>query len=424
MTSTPEDRAPRWRLLVAAAIVGALAGVGGILLTLLLHAVQWLAFGGRERASLDAAMFASPLRRSLAVAVGGVLVSVAWWRFRRRMTVVSVATALGHEGTPDERRMGVVPTFLDACLQICAVGTGLSLGREAAPRQVGAAMGGWVSRQLRLDGESGRLVLAAGAGAGLSAVYNVPVAGFLFVLEPLLRWRSGRAILPAAIASGVATVTAWPVLGRGSVYAVGQVILSWRVLVLALLVGASGWLVAVAFRWLTARARTRAPRGAAGLAAMISAFLITAVVAWWLPVLMGNGKSLAQLAFNGVVVLPLAVALMVAKPILTSASLAGGATGGMLQPSIGTGAVLGVALATLPVARGHALELAIMGGIVVLAIVLRMPVTAIALGIEFTAVSATLWPAILLAVGTAWSLDWVLARIRRGRPTSGMSASR
>lgn len=73
---------------------------------------------------------------------------------------------------------------------------GLPLGREVAPREMGALGAGMVARKLRLLEDETRTLIACGAGAGLAAVYNVPLAGALFSLEVMLlsfswekRWR-------------------------------------------------------------------------------------------------------------------------------------------------------------------------------------------------------------------------------------------
>ncbi|MCH5770583.1 chloride channel protein, partial [Salmonella enterica] len=65
-------------------------------------------------------------------------------------------------------------------------GLGSPLGREVAPREVGALAAGGVSAWLRLPPDQRRLIVACGAGAGLAAVYNVPLGAALFVLEVLL----------------------------------------------------------------------------------------------------------------------------------------------------------------------------------------------------------------------------------------------
>jgi len=130
------------RLLVVVLLTGAGAGLGGIALTLLLHLVQHLAYGHTEDTFLRGVEQASVVRRVLVITVGGGAVGIGWWllgslRLRQR----SVAAAVQEPGRP--ARLPV--STLDAGLQIVAVGLGASLGREGAPRQVGAALGSWLA---------------------------------------------------------------------------------------------------------------------------------------------------------------------------------------------------------------------------------------------------------------------------------------
>lgn len=87
-------------------------------------------------------------------------------------------------------------TTIHALLQIVTVALGSPLGREVAPREMGALGAGMVARKLGLLADETRTLVACGAGAGLAAVYNVPLAGALFSLEVMLlsfswekRWR-------------------------------------------------------------------------------------------------------------------------------------------------------------------------------------------------------------------------------------------
>jgi len=83
----------------------------------------------------------------------------------------------------DAPRMPLPTTLADSALQILAVAFGASLGREGAPRQLGAATGAWLAARAGLHATHQRTILACGAGAGLAAVYNVPLGGALFTCE-------------------------------------------------------------------------------------------------------------------------------------------------------------------------------------------------------------------------------------------------
>jgi H+/Cl- antiporter ClcA len=104
-------------------------------------------------------------------------------------------------------------TTIHALLQIVTVALGSPLGREVAPREMGALGAGMVARKLGLLEDETRTLIACGAGAGLAAVYNVPLAGALFSLEVMLLSFSWEKTLAAIMTSAIAAWTA--TLGLG-----------------------------------------------------------------------------------------------------------------------------------------------------------------------------------------------------------------
>ncbi|MEM1427444.1 MAG: chloride channel protein, partial [Cyanobacteria bacterium P01_H01_bin.130] len=92
-------------------------------------------------------------------------------------------------------RLAVVK-FLSNALSL---GSGLPLGRQGPTVQVGAAVAAQLCRWLPTSPEYRRQMIAAGAGAGLAAGFNAPLAGVLFVVEELLRGDMSRVTLGPAI---------------------------------------------------------------------------------------------------------------------------------------------------------------------------------------------------------------------------------
>lgn len=109
-------------------------------------------------------------------------------------------------------------TTIHALLQIVTVALGSPLGREVAPREMGALGAGMVARKLGLLEDETRTLIACGAGAGLAAVYNVPLAGALFSLEVMLLSFSWEKTLAAIMTSAIAAWTATLGLGDESQY--------------------------------------------------------------------------------------------------------------------------------------------------------------------------------------------------------------
>ncbi len=100
---------------------------------------------------------------------------------------------------------------VDAVLQVLLVGSGASLGREGAPRQLAAAWGDLGLSRLALTARDRQILLACAAGAGLGAVYSVPLGGALFAARILLGTWHPRVIGTALITSSLAVAVAAPV---------------------------------------------------------------------------------------------------------------------------------------------------------------------------------------------------------------------
>lgn len=254
------------------------------------------------------------------------------------------------------------------------------------------------------------MLLASGAGAGLAAVYNVPLGGAAFTLEVLLATGRPRAAVPAVAAAGLATVLAWPALGTRATYQIPAMPTAAPVLVAAIVLGAVLGLVGVLFRAVMTAARTHAPsRWRAGVAIPV-VFAGVGAAAIVYPQLLGNGKGLAQLALTGSITIPLAVDLAIAKPVVTAACLRAGAIGGLLTPSFATGAVLGliggVAWSRLW-SGGSPTAYALLGAAALLAVTQRAAVPAVILTMEFTHAGLGILPAFVIAVSMALAAAYV-----------------
>ena len=90
---------------------------------------------------------------------------------------------------------------------IASLGSGMALGREGPTVHVAAALSSKVSLWIRTSPTHRIQLIAAGAGAGLAAAFNAPLAGVLFVLEELLQKMSGLAVGTTVVACFVASVT-------------------------------------------------------------------------------------------------------------------------------------------------------------------------------------------------------------------------
>ena len=311
--------------------------------------------------------------------------------------------------------MPVGATVIDAALQIVAVGVGASLGREGAPRQVGASLGSWIATRLGVSTAQRRLLLAAGAGAGLAAVYNVPLGGALFTLEVLLASFAFADLVVALLCSAIATVTAWPLVTDQPTYHLAAPPLHASVVVWSIVIGPIAAIAGLVFTRATTFARVHAPTGWRSAVAIVVVFTALGATAIKYPQLLGNGKGLLQLAFAGSIAIGLAIVLAVLKTGATAACLASGAIGGLLTPSLAVGAALGAftgGVWNLIWPGGALAAYALICGAAMLAVTQRAALTAIVLVSEFTHATQNLLAPMVIAVALAMITSSLARRVR------------
>ena len=166
--------------LIAVVLTGLLAGLSGMVLALILHAIQHLAFGYSPGQIMSAESFLQGVtdsswpRRLSAIVAGGAIAGFGWWLLGRYgQKRVSIASAVANPSVA----MPAGTTTIHALLQIVTVALGSPLGREVAPREMGALGAGMVARKLGLMADETRTLVACGAGAGLAAPFLAPGPG-------------------------------------------------------------------------------------------------------------------------------------------------------------------------------------------------------------------------------------------------------
>lgn len=360
----------------AIVIVGLLAGVAGSATLLVLRTVEHLTYDYTFGPLVEGVTASSPVRRALGPMVGGALAGLGWWLLRSRTDVTPLAEAIASHS-----RIRLLPFGCDAALQVLAVGSGASLGRESAPRQLAAALSdlgtGWLKK---LSAQDRELLLACAAGAGLGAVYSVPVGGALFALRIMLKTWHPRAFGAALITSSLAVAVS-------SLVTHDQTSLSWPnpyvpyvviAYTLALVLAPLTLAVGLAFNHLmTSAQRNRLDRSWMLIPAIAGAGLLIGICSHWWPELPGNGKSILTASLAGGMTVPVAAAVLILKPLLTAVFLRVGAVGGMLTPALATGAAAGTLVAlTVNAVAGTELHVAVFsmaGAAGVLAVTQRTP---------------------------------------------------
>jgi H+/Cl- antiporter ClcA len=322
-------------------VAGLLAGVAGLCTTLLLNAVEHLTYHYSFGTLLAGVTDSSPVRRALGPMIGGALAGLGWWTLRRRTEVGPLAETIA-----EHRPIPHLPLTIDAALQVLLVGSGSSLGREGAPRQFAAALSDLGTSRWSLTARDREILLACAAGAGLAAVYSVPVGGALFATRVMLKTWHPRALGTALITSSLAVAVASTVTHERPALAWPDPKLSYLLTVFALVLSPLALGVGLAFNHVMARAQPATTmKSWLLIPAIAAAGLLIGICSLWWPELPGNGKSILTVTLNSGLPLGAAVVILFLKPLLTAVFLRTGAVGGMLTPALATGAAMGSVVA-------------------------------------------------------------------------------
>jgi chloride channel protein, CIC family len=302
---------------------------------------------------------------------------------------------------------------------LLAIGAGLALGREGPTVQMGASVAHVVGRIFRRTWPDCRVLVAAGAGAGLGTAFNAPIAGAIFVLEELVQQFEHRIAIAALGASAAAIAVARVLLGDApdfQVDALGSADAGMRPLYFVF--GAFAGMLAVAYNRALLATRAAANR-LIGAPVELRAGLIGAAVGtlgWFAPDLIGGGDAITQSVLAGAVSLAAIPAAFLVRFALGSVSYAAGSPGGLFAPMLVLGAQFGflsgvLSRFLLPYLDVQPEGFAVIGMAAFFTGVVRAPITGIVLVTEMTA-SVTM----LLPMLSACAVAMLVATLLREPP--------
>ncbi len=406
------SEARRRFLVPRAALVGLAAGLIAVVFRAALDgAGSW-----RDRLFLAAHAWGAP--GILFCAVFSALGAGAGVELVRRLAPEASGSGIPHlqgvlHGTKTLRSWRVIGVkFVGGVL---AISSGLLVGREGPTLQMGGAIGDILARRLGVPARDRGVLLAAGAGAGLAAAFNAPLAGLIFVLEELQ-----RDFAPGLFAAGLVAAIVADVVGRlltGQLPAFHVVLRdapSLAALPIYLVLGAACAVVGVAFNralvWgldLFARApKNRGGVWAAGFGALVG------VLGYFAPQLLGGGHSLVETALGGRAVLGTLILFFALRFVFTIGSYGTGAAGGFFAPLLVLGAQLGlfVGLMAAHFAPGLGVapqNFAVVGMAAIFAAAVRAPLTGIILIVEMTNGYSLILPLLVAVMSAYGAADWM-----------------
>jgi len=325
-------------------------------------------------------------------------------------------------------RSGYLPTravFFKYVATTLTLGVGGSGGREGPIAQIGATIGSSIARHTNLGEDQVRSLVAAGAGAGIAASFNAPIAGMLFAMEVILRTLSIRHLSAVVVASVASAVTTYSLTGRELILRAPAYGLieghEWQELIVYALVGIIAAILAWGFLRMMGATERLAGRLqgwtrplAIGLVIAAIGLMSSEVTDWSV---LGTGQSfvaeIVKVTQSGNEIWWALMVLAVLKMVATSLTIESGGAGGAFMPSLFIGAAFGAGLAELlaPIWTVTALRpgpFAVVGMAAMFAAVARAPMTSILIVFEITTDYGLVLP-LMLAVSLATLIADVLS---------------
>ncbi len=250
-----------------------------------------------------------------------------------------------------DERLDPRPVLGRILASIGTIGYGGALGLEGPSIYAGSAIGSTLQRRFTrfFSREDAKLLLVAGAAAGVAAIFKAPATGALFAIEvPYRADVARRNVLPAMVASAASYLTfalvdgTEPILPVGGTHAFG-----WRDLGGALLVGVFCGVGARLFSTAINKLRSNAVQDVAWGTRIAVAGVALALLVWVsdavadAPLSLGPGYDVIRWATdpsNGVWVV---LVILVVRVAAVMATYGGGGVGGLFVPLVVTGALVG-----------------------------------------------------------------------------------
>jgi CIC family chloride channel protein len=304
-------------------------------------------------AEASAATMKPPGRRwflFLAPAVGGLLTGLLIYTLAPEAEGHGTDAVIGAFHRNRGMIRGRVP-FIKTIASVLTIGTGGSAGREGPIAQIGAGFGSSLAGWLKTSDRDRRLLLLAGAGAGIGAIFRAPLGGALFVAEVLYRDAEfeSAALVPAFVASIVGYSVYCAITGWGPIFDLQALLATHPVefknplelpfyALLGIACVLAGALYVKVFYWMRDFFKHL---GIPDHVKPAIGGLAVGLMGLFIPQVLGMGYGYVQMAINSNLPLQIAIILLVAKMVATGFTIGSGGSGGVFAPSMVIGGLLG-----------------------------------------------------------------------------------
>lgn len=298
---------------------------------------------------------------------------------------------------------------------------GGSVGFEAPMVVTGSAWGSNMARFFRLDFKHRTLMIGCGTAAGISAIFNAPIAGVIFAMEVILPEISTARFIPILISAAMGNMLSSLFIQNEAIFRVQEVFpFGWDSVLWVLILGVLGGIYAAWFSKSVGATGVALRRFRKWWHKALAGGLLLGTLIYFLPPLYGEGyigirsiinddamqliesSRIPGLANRPFDMLLFVLALLLFKPIAAAVTVEAGGVGGKFAPSVVAGGYLGFLFAFLLNTILPSLELSIVnftlfGMCAVLSGVMHAPLTAIFLIAEITGTYDIIVPLMLVS---------------------------
>ena len=393
-----------FRLFIAVILQGIVSGLSGIFLHYLLEMVEELAFGRSEHHTGFLTDGVSSSQIGLSLIIVGLASSLVWYFLQKGSKIYSIKAQMKDETS--QYKLHFLKQLFHSIWQIIAVGGGAPIGKEAAPREIGTLFAGPIGKICILSMKDRIFLLAC--GAGLAAVYQVPLTSVFFVFETLGIALSIKRFVLVGLTTYVSTYTAGLVISDQALYQIPAIAWSlketWIIPLLLLFLTPLAWL----FGRLSKEVSSNRIKDKRVLLTLPTAFLFLAGLAISFPHLLGNGRMMAQEILNGSSGQKVLLMFFL-KAVVVLIILWAGAYGGTLTPSFALG-MAGAGLLGMILGVDSQPTTLLLGSVCFLSVTLRAPWSATGLVIGFTGLGIDSLPYLLVTAFLAYDFAKMLDR--------------
>lgn len=384
-------------IMVIATLVGFSSGMVAVLLKTLVHFIQT----GIEHFPLT--RFAYLLFPTIGLLIT-IFIVQQFFRGRIEKGIAMVLKAIA-------RKSSFIPlnhSYLHIITSSITVGLGGSVGLEAPIVATGSAVGSNLARITELNYQERTLLIACGAAAGISAVFNAPVAGVIFAIEVLLAETVVSYFIPLIISSVVGALCSKIILREESLFNfVLKQTFNYENVPFYILLGVSAGFISLYYARTYKKIEKRLHNSKRNVYVKgVTSGLMLMAVYFVFPPLFGEGYNSVKLVANGSftdindntrlfsllrpewALVAFTALIVLLKPVAAAITIGGGGNGGNFAPSLFTGAYLGFFFSKLfnntPLIKIPEGNFSLVGMAGVLSGVMYCPLTAVFLIAEIT----------------------------------------